>query len=58
MDDGEGYLEALEAALKGHWLPDDDIPAVWMLCGLFDEMRALDYVLVDDIMETMVSHLR
>lgn len=58
MDDGEEYIEALEAAVKGHWQPDESIPAVWMLCGIFDEVRAQDYMLADDIIETAFSHLR
>lgn len=58
LDDGEEYIEALEAAVKGHWQPDESIPAVWMLCGIFDEIRAQDYMLADDIIETAFSHLR
>lgn len=58
IDDGEEYIEALEAAVKGHWVPDESIPAVWMLCGIFDEIRAQDYMLADDIIETAFAHLR
>ncbi|KAK4505977.1 hypothetical protein PRZ48_003942 [Zasmidium cellare] len=58
IDDGEEYIEALEDAVKGHWLPDESIPAVWMLCGIFDEIRAQDYMLADDIIETAFAHLR
>ncbi|CAK3797526.1 Hypothetical predicted protein [Lecanosticta acicola] len=57
-EDGEEYVEALEAAAKGYWMPDEEVPAVWMLCSLFDEMRTIDYVLVDDVMETTLGHLR
>lgn len=58
MDDGEEYVEALEAAVNGHWLPDESIPAIWMLCGIFDEVRAQDYMLADDVIETAFAHLR
>lgn len=58
IEDGEEYIEALEATVKGHWLPDESIPAVWMLCGVFDEIRALDYLLADDIIDTAFAHLR
>lgn len=58
VDDAEEYIEALEAAVKGHWLPDESIPAVWMLCGVFDEVRAEDYMLADDIVDTVFAHLR
>lgn len=58
IEDAEEYIEALEAAVKGHWLPDESIPAVWMLCSVFDEIRAQDYLLADDITETIFAHLR
>lgn len=58
LDDGEEYVEALDSAVKGCWSPDESIPAVWMLCAVFDEMRAQDYVVVDDVIETTMAHLR
>lgn len=57
LEDGEDYLGALDSAAKGYWLPDDNIPAVWMLCGTLDEMRAVDYLAVDDIWSTSLAHL-
>jgi len=58
LDDSEDYIGALESAIKGYWSPDESIPAVWMLCGVFDEMRTQDYVVVDDVIETTMAHLR
>lgn len=57
-EDGEEYIEALEAATRGYWMPDEQVSAVWMLCGIFDEMRTIDYIQVDDVMETTLAHLR
>ncbi|EME47535.1 hypothetical protein DOTSEDRAFT_69474 [Dothistroma septosporum NZE10] len=58
LDDAEDYLGALDAAVKGHWAPDGNVPAVWMLAFTLDEMKGMDYVATEEVWSSSLSHLR
>lgn len=56
-EDAEECLESLREAVMGYWQPDREQAAVWMLCDLFDEIRAHDYRVVDDIIAATWRYL-
>ncbi|KXT05425.1 hypothetical protein AC578_10990 [Pseudocercospora eumusae] len=57
MEDAEECLDSLQEAVKGYWKPDPDQAPVCMLCDLFDEIRAHDYQVVDDIIAATWKYL-
>ncbi|KAI1176094.1 Aristolochene synthase from penicillium Roqueforti [Nemania sp. FL0916] len=58
FEDGEAYNNALMPIMRGDKLPNRDIPAEAMMWDLWEDMRALDFDLANEILEPTFVFMR
>ncbi|KAL4987409.1 Aristolochene synthase in complex with 12,13 Difluorofarnesyl diphosphate [Aspergillus falconensis] len=56
--DGSAYNEKLIPIARGDVLPDRKVPAEWIMYDLWEDMRAHDQVLADEILEPTFTFMR
>ena len=58
LEDGSAYNERLILLSKGSTAPDRSIPVEWITYELWNEMRACDKELADEILEPVFTFMR
>ncbi|KAK2616580.1 Aristolochene synthase prx2 [Conoideocrella luteorostrata] len=58
FEDGSAYNNKLMPIARGDVLPDRTVPVEWMMYDLWEEMRAKDKILADQILEPTFTFMR
>ncbi|EGX94779.1 aristolochene synthase, putative [Cordyceps militaris CM01] len=58
FESGAAYNNALIPIVRGDVQPDRSVPAQWMMYDLWEDMRACDKELADDILEPVFTFMR
>lgn len=58
LEEGSAYNEKLIPIARGDVLPDRAVPVEWIMYDLWENMRAHDKVLADDILEPTFTFMR
>jgi aristolochene synthase len=58
LEDGKSYNESLMPLCKGETAPDRSIPVEWIMYDLWEDMRACDKQLADELVEPVFMFMR
>lgn len=58
LDEGSTYNEKLISISRGDVAPDRTIPAQWIMYDLWEDMRACDHILADELLEPVFTFMR
>lgn len=58
LEDGSAYNERLILLSRGDVLPNRSVPVEWITYDLWNDMRACDKALADDILEPVFTFMR
>ncbi|KAE8423446.1 hypothetical protein BDV36DRAFT_279001 [Aspergillus pseudocaelatus] len=58
LDEGSTYNEKLMSISRGDVPPDQNIPAEWIMYDLWEDMRACDHVLANELLEPVFTFMR
>jgi aristolochene synthase len=57
VEEGVAHQVKVVGCARGNLLPDRNIPAQWIMYDLFEEMRAVDKQLADELLEPTIDFL-
>jgi aristolochene synthase len=58
LEEGKAYNQSIMGFCTGKQPPDTNVPVQWMMYDIWEEMRALDLQLANDIVEPVFVFMR